>query len=222
MASDIRRSPPSRTESGEPHAGRREAPEARAIDSAVGQDADLVEAVAAGDGDALAVLYDRHGAAVFALCLRILRSSEEAEEVLEDVFWQLWQRADRFQSERGSPLAYLLTLARSRAIERVRTRDRRHRLTERFPEGAKAPSVTPATPLHEALARERQARVRLALAALPDPQREAVELSFLEGLSHPEISSRLGQPLGTIKTRIRAGLLRLRSSLADASGGPEG
>jgi RNA polymerase sigma-70 factor (ECF subfamily) len=177
--------------------------------------------VAGGDSDALAVLYDRHAAVVFALCLRILRSAEEAEEVLEDVFWQLWQRADRFQPSRGSALAYLLTLARSRAIDRLRTRDRRHRLRDQLPGSMAESAPVPPSPYIETLARERRARLGLALAALPPPQREAVELSFLEGLSHPEISARLGEPLGTIKTRIRSGLLRLRDSLGGAPRGPE-
>jgi RNA polymerase sigma-70 factor (ECF subfamily) len=177
--------------------------------------------VAGGDSDALAVLYDRHAAVIFALCLRILRSAVEAAELLEDVFWLLWQRADRFQPPRGRALAYLLTLARSRAIDRLRTRDRRHRLRDQLPGSLTESTPVSPSPYVETLARERRARLGLALASLPAPQREAVELSFLEGLSHPEISVRLGEPLGTIKTRIRSGLLRLRDSLGGAPGGPE-
>jgi len=180
--------------------------------------------VAEGDADALAVLYDRHGTAVFSLCLRVLRDAEEAEEVLEDAFWQLWRRADRFDPTRGSALAYLLTLARSRAIDRMRARERRVRLQSEQPgpllgESLLGASTLSASPLQESLALERRARVRLALAALPAAQREAVELAFLEGLSHPEISARLGEPLGTIKTRIRSGLLRMRDTLRDATEG---
>ncbi len=218
---EIRTGPSPRSPGVGSRANAREAPKGRAIDSAGGQDAELIKAVADGDGDALAVVYDRHAAAVFSLCLRILRSAEEAEEVLEDVFWQLWQRADRFQPSRGSALAYLLTLARSRAIDRLRTRDRRHRLREERPGSLVDGPPAPPNPFHEALARERQTRLRAALAGLPEPQREAVELSFLEGLSHPEISTRLGTPIGTIKTRIRSGLLRLRDALGDAPEGPE-
>jgi RNA polymerase sigma-70 factor (ECF subfamily) len=181
--------------------------------------------VAEGDADALAVLYDRHGTAVFSLCLRMLRDAEEAEELLEDVFWQLWRRADQFDPARGGALAYLLTLARSRAIDRLRARQRRTRLRSEMPDPLLgenllgAQSFASSSPLQEALALERRERVRVALAALPAPQREAVELSFLEGLSHPEISTRLGEPLGTIKTRIRSGLLRMRDSLREATGG---
>jgi RNA polymerase sigma-70 factor (ECF subfamily) len=179
--------------------------------------------VAEGDADALAVLYDRHGAAVFSLCLRMMRDAEEAEEVLEDVFWQLWRRAGQFDPARGSAAAYLLTLTRSRAIDRLRARERRVRLRSELPgpmlgESLLGGFTVASSPLQETLALERRERVRLALAALPAPQREAVELSFLEGLSHPEISTRLGEPLGTIKTRIRSGLLRMRDSLRDAPG----
>jgi RNA polymerase sigma-70 factor, ECF subfamily len=179
--------------------------------------------VAEGDADALAVLYDRHGAAVYSLCLRMLRDADDAEELLEDVFWQLWRRADQFDPTRGSTLAYLFTLTRSRAIDRLRARDRRVRLRSELPgpllgESLLGAATVAGSPLQETLALERRARVRSALADLPAPQREAVELSFLEGLSHPEISTRLGEPLGTIKTRIRNGLLRMRDSLRDATG----
>lgn len=194
------------------------------IDSATSNDGDLIKAAAVGDADALAVLYDRHGAAVYSLCLRMLREADDAEELLEDVFWQLWRRADQFDPTRGSALAYLLTLTRSRAIDRLRARDRRVRLRSELPgpllgERLLGASSIAASPLQEALALERRTRVRIALADLPAPQREAVELSFLEGLSHPEISTRLGEPLGTIKTRIRSGLLRMRDSLREAAGG---
>lgn len=97
------------------------------IDSAISNDGELIKAVAEGDGDALAVLYDRHGTAVFSLCLRMLRDADDAEELLEHVFWQLWRRADQFDPTRGSALAYLLTLTRSRAIDRLRARERRVR-----------------------------------------------------------------------------------------------
>ena len=194
------------------------------VDTAGVNDGELIKAVAEGDPDALAVLYDRHAGALFSLCLRTLRDAEEAEEVLEDVFWQLWRQARQFDPTRGSALAYLVTLARSRAVDRLRARDRRVRLRSAVPDSLLGESLLGAstiapTPLQEALVLERQARVRLAMAELPAAQREAVELSFLEGLSHPEISTRLGEPLGTIKTRIRNGLLRLRDSLRDAAGG---
>jgi RNA polymerase sigma-70 factor (ECF subfamily) len=177
-----------------------------------------MKAMAERQASALALLHDRHAPTLFALCLRILRNAEEAEEVLEDVFWQLWQRAGQYDPGRGSVIAYLVTLARSRAGERVRRRARRGRLRRAVPDELVADAVLSvpghaATPLHEALSRERRERIRAALGALPAPQRVALELSFLEGLSHPEIAERLGEPLGTVKTRIRTGLLRLREPL---------
>ncbi len=182
-----------------------------------------MKAVAEGDPEALADLHGRHGAAVFALCIRMLHDAEEAEEVLEDVFWHLWRHAGRYDRARGSVIAYLVTLARSRAIDRLRARERRTRLRSEIAdatldEGSAGASALGPTPLRDALSRERRARVRLALAELSAVQREAVELAFLEGLSHLEISQRLGEPLGTIKTRIRSGLLRLRDSLGRTEG----
>jgi RNA polymerase sigma-70 factor (ECF subfamily) len=184
----------------------------------------LVKAVAEGDPEALAALHDRHGAAVFALCLRMLRSAEEAEEVLEDVFWHLWRHAGRYDAARGSVIVYLVTLARSRSLDRLRARERRVRLRNEVGDAALGANSVGAggggsTPFRDALANEYRVRVRRALAELPVEQREAVELAFLEGLTHLEISARLGQPLGTVKTRIRSALLRLRSSLRGGEGG---
>jgi len=183
----------------------------------------LVKGVAEGDPGALAALHDRHGAAVFALCLRMLRSAEEAEEVLEDVFWHLWRHAGRYDPARGSVIVYLVTLARSRSLDRLRARERRVRLRSQLGDAALSESSVGApgrgfSPFRDALANEYRARVRRALAELPGEQREAVELAFLEGLTHLEIAARLGQPLGTVKTRIRSALLRLRGSLREGGG----
>jgi RNA polymerase sigma-70 factor (ECF subfamily) len=181
-------------------------------------DGELAKAVAEGDPAALAELYDRHGAGVYAVCLRVLRDAEEAEEILEDVFFQLWRQARQYDASRGSVAVYLVTLARSRAIERLRVRERRTRLRSEVPdellgETSVGLASSGTSPLHEALSFERRTHVRRALAELPTEQREAVELAFLEGLSHAEIAERLREPLGTIKTRIRTGLLRMRGAL---------
>jgi RNA polymerase sigma-70 factor (ECF subfamily) len=192
--------------------------------SSSADDGDLVKAVAEGDSGALADLYDRHGGAVFALCLRMLRDAEEAEEVLEDVFWHLWRHAGRYDPARGSVIVYLVTLARSRSLDRLRARERRGRLRNEVADSTLTENLVgsgagDASPFGGALANERRGRVRGALVELSPEQREAVELAFLEGLTHLEISLRLGQPLGTIKTRIRSALLRLRGSLGDGDGG---
>jgi RNA polymerase sigma-70 factor (ECF subfamily) len=204
--------------------GQRSRKESSATPDLHADEQDLMKAMADEDPSALAVLYDRHAATIFALCLRMLRDAEEAEEVLEDVFWQLWRRSRQYDASRGSVIAYLVMLARSRAKERARRSARRGQLRRVIPdavveEAFVGAASTGSTPLHEALARERRRQVRSALADLPDAQRVAIELSFLCGLSHPEISRRLGEPLGTVKTRIRAGLLRLREALVVLLGG---
>ncbi|HET6304930.1 MAG TPA: sigma-70 family RNA polymerase sigma factor [Myxococcota bacterium] len=183
-----------------------------------------MKAVAEGDSGALADLYDRHGGAVFALCLRMLRDAEEAEEVLEDVFWHLWRHAGRYDPARGSVIVYLVTLARSRSLDRLRARERRVRLRNEVADSTLTENLVGSaaggsSPFGDTLANERRGRVRGALAELSPEQREAVELAFLEGLTHLEISLRLGQPLGTIKTRIRSALLRLRGALGGSDGG---
>ncbi len=185
---------------------------------------DLMKAMAENDPSALALLHDRHAATIFAFCLRILRNAEEADEVLEDVFFQLWQRADQYDARRGSVLAYLVTLARSRATERARRSSRREGLRRAVGDGVVRGALVDlssadATPLQDALDHERRRHVRSALAEIPARERVALELSFLDGLSHSEIARQLGEPLGTVKTRIRSGFLRLRESLAALVGG---
>jgi RNA polymerase sigma-70 factor (ECF subfamily) len=176
-----------------------------------------MEAIAAGNPSALRALYDRHAPAVFALCLRILRDRAEAEEVLGDVFYEAWDRSERFDPDRGSPVSYLMTLARSRALDRLRSRRRRDlevpaETADGAPELVAAATVGPA-PFDAAVAAEQRGHVRQALAALSAEQRRAVEMNFYDGFSHSEIAARLGEPLGTVKTRIRQGLARLRDSL---------
>ena len=179
------------------------------------QDLELMLAIRDGSASALEALYDRHSGAVLGLCTRVLRDHGEAEETLVDVFHQIWKRAERFDPARATPLAYLMAIARSRAIDRLRMRQRRSRLMvargDESPLDALPMEPIPATSgLHAALARELRERVQRALARLRVEQRHAVELSFFEGLSHREIAERLDIPLGTIKTRIRQGLIRLR------------
>lgn len=172
-----------------------------------------MEAVALRDQRALAALYDRHSGAVFGLCLRILREREEAEEATCDVFIELWNRASRFDRERGHPLAYLLNLARSRAIDRLRSRVRRNRLFVVGAEETTNDLPSPANPLDDTMTAEMRSRLERALSALQPGQRRALELAYFDGMSHSEIASALDEPLGTVKTRIRQGLLRMRDTL---------
>jgi RNA polymerase sigma-70 factor (ECF subfamily) len=172
----------------------------------------LMKAIANGDRDALSILYDRHSPIVLAVCRRVLGDAAEAEDVLTDIFFEIWTRANRFDDARGCPLKYLLTIARSRAIDRRRSRAARSpktsTQTELSNEAAPGPNPFQSSDLNE------QRQIILAALEQLDPvQRTAVECSFYEGLSHSEIADRLQRPLGTIKTYIRQGLIRLRQSL---------
>jgi RNA polymerase sigma-70 factor (ECF subfamily) len=162
----------------------------------------LIERVAAGDQSALNALYDRYAGLVNGLALRILRDPSDAEDVVQDVFVQAWRQADRFDPSRGSPEAWICTLARTRALDRLRRR------VSRREEPAEAAPGTTATPRNvEILA------VRKALDELSANQRRALELAYYEGLTQSEIAERLGEPLGTVKTRIRTAMIRLRDAL---------
>jgi len=181
-----------------------------------GADRTLVARMAQGDGDALAALYDRHAGPVYSLAVRILRDTRDAEDIVQDVFTQAWRQASRYTSTRGAVVAWLLTLARSRAIDRLRARRVR-------PEGASndaaaIPLIDASPPIeHQLLSAEQVARVRAALDDLPLLQRVAIELAFFEGLSHVQIADRLEQPLGTVKTRIRLAMGKLREMLGGAA-----
>lgn len=183
-------------------------------------DADLMQAIADANADAFEVFYDRHCRAVMALCLRMLGDRAEAEEVVEEVFFEIWNRRSRYDPTRARPIVYLMTLSRSRTLDRLRARTRREALRAQPRDSASVEEVSidtaDATPLGDVLAAERRERVSKALAQLDPPQRTAVELSFLYGLTHSEIAERLRTPLGTVKTRIRLGLLRLREALREA------
>lgn len=180
-------------------------------------DADLMAAIHRGEPAALERLYDRHGASVLAICLRILRDRSEAEEVLEEVFWEIWARHERYDAARAQPLTYLMTLARSRALDRLRFRRRRAGVWLEIGAleqgGESTAEGRGADPFEDASATQRRIAIDRALEELPLPHRRAVEMNFFEGLSHREISERLGDPLGTVKTRIRQGLLTLRKAL---------
>lgn len=179
-----------------------------------------MRAIARRDRAALEAFYDRHASVVMGLCTRVLGDPVEAEEVVSDVFFEVWDRSDRYDAERGTPMAYLMNLSRSRAIDRLR-RVRRHGgpLIEVTEERLKSPEPYAPSPLLEAVRAERRDQVRAALEALGPRQRRAVELSFFRGLTHPEIAELLDEPIGTVKTWIRRSLIRLRNEFGD--GGDE-
>jgi RNA polymerase sigma-70 factor (ECF subfamily) len=155
---------------------------------------------------------------VLALCRRILADPTEAEDAALDSFVQLWERSDRYDPSRASPLTYLLTIARSRAIDRLRARRRGLVPVDWTDETLPVPGSSPPSAYDAALETEQRERVQAALRALGERERRAVELSFYHGLSHREIAERLVLPLGTVKTRIRQGLIRLRGLVQNDGG----
>lgn len=178
-------------------------------------DGDALAAAVRGDGTGLAMLYDRYARAVYSLALRIVQVEAEAEDVVQEVFAQAFRQAERYDVGRGSVGGWLLTMARTRAIDHLRARKRLPggRFT-REPERAAANVPDPrANQEAQTLTSEQVQRVRRALEALTTDQRTAIELAYYEGLSHSEIAERLREPLGTVKSRIRAAMLRLREAL---------
>lgn len=179
--------------------------------------ADLIARCAAGDQSALARLYDSTAAHVHGLALRILADRELAEEITGDVYLQVWRSAASYDARRGNPLAWLLTITRSRAIDRLRATAGDRRQTAPFELGLKTASPEP-NPEETSTLAQRGRFVRAALDRLSREQREVIELAFFGGLSHLEIASTLGAPLGTVKTRIRLGMGRLREVLTARGG----
>ena len=178
------------------------------------EDAELLRAVARGDEAAFARVYDRYSPILLGLLLRILRSRAEAEDVLQEVFLQVWQQARSFDPTRGRPFTWLVTLARSRAIDRLRAGDARERAAQRSAEDAPPAATAPQSWAdEEAIRAERAEAVRDALGELPEEQRQVLLLAYLEGMSQSEIAAAKNQPLGTVKTRTRAGLKKLSEAL---------
>lgn len=172
-------------------------------------------AVAGGESGALEALYDRHSGLLYSLLVRILKDPDDAQEVLQETFVKVWSSARTYDSARGSEVAWLVTVARSRAIDKLRAR--RTRATYEYEAGREAEHCTGLadreTGADHAIRTETQKAVHGGLAALPDAQRVPLELAYFDGLSQAEIASRLGQPLGTIKTRMQTGMRKLRGQL---------
>jgi RNA polymerase sigma-70 factor (ECF subfamily) len=174
----------------------------------------LIQAIATHDKDAFQQLYERHGSVLFSLALKILGDRSDAEDVLQDTFIQVWKTADSYDERRGKPLSWLIMLTRSRAIDRLRSRATRARATEA---ASFEPRNDPPLPAQQASASEMQIMVRRIIEALPPEQRAPIELAYFGGLTQTEIAHRLGQPLGTVKTRMRTAMLRLREQLSTVS-----
>jgi RNA polymerase sigma-70 factor (ECF subfamily) len=177
-------------------------------------DGRLIRAMAQGDLSALADFYDRYATLIFGLAARVTGNAADAEEVLQDVFIQAWSEAARYAPGRGSPRTWLLTIARSRAIDRRRRR-RRDEGAMPSSEETLDPRDGPGGDLEE---RERREAVRKALGLLPPEQRAAIELAYFQGLTHVEIAMQTGDPVGTVKGRLRLGIEKLRGLLGPVLG----
>ena len=176
--------------------------------------ADLIARMARGDETAFSHFYDAYAELAFGLIRRILREKEAAEEVLQEVFWQVWREAGAYDPARGSPEAWLVMRAKTRAIDTLRSIRRKEQtfvalVADGTARGNDSRMEDPG------LAAEDRGLVEGALARLPEAQRRVIELSFFEGLTHAEIATRLREPLGTVKTRVRLGLERLRAIFKD-------
>lgn len=178
----------------------------------------LIRQVASGDQSALTVIYDATNRLVFGLILRIVVDRATAEEVLLDVYTQVWRQAAAYDTSRGVPLAWVMTIARSRAIDRLRAG--KHDQQNKDPLDAIAEvRASGVNPEEASVFSERRQLVRTALNTLAPEQREVIELAYYSGLSHSEIALKLGQPLGTVKTRTRLGMIKLRDILRPVLGG---
>ena len=187
-------------------------------------DGALVARIAAADERALGELYDRHGEMAYALALAMVREGADAEEVVADVFGQVWRRAAQYDPGRGSVAAWLATITRTRALDLIRARGRRTRAIERAAQadgdGLASPLGAPAERPDRGIERQEARRlVARSLGELPEPQRRVIELAYFGGLSQTEIATELHEPLGTVKTRMRAGMEKLRGSLAQLLAG---
>ncbi len=179
----------------------------------------LMRAIHGGDDTALARLFDRYAPIVLALCIRILNDRTAAEEVLDDVFWELWERSDRYRVTRSSPRTYILMLSRSRAIDRLRSEQKnRENVSRKLDRDgdtmtSNADTWEGDTPLDRTIDKELRDYLQNAIQSLDTAKRQAIEMSFFQGFSHSDIAEHLDQPVGTIKSRIRNGLIHLRQTL---------
>jgi RNA polymerase sigma factor (sigma-70 family) len=167
-------------------------------------DEELLESIAAGDDSALAALYDRFGRVAYGLAYRVLRDRALAEDAVQEAFLAVWRSADSYRRERAKPGTWILTLVHRRAVDLVRREDRRRA------EPLEEPSETAGDTADEVDLRERRSTVQAALSQLPPDQRQALELAYYGGYTQSELAERLGVPLGTIKSRMFAGLARLQ------------
>jgi RNA polymerase sigma-70 factor (ECF subfamily) len=177
------------------------------------RDMELLRRISGGDRSAFSSFYDQYSGLLFSIAVKVLNDSKEAEDVLQEVFMQIWNKADAYDPLLGKPASWAVTLTRNKAIDRIRASQRRSKLLEQATlEASALPDAAPSAneKLH---GRENAEMIRSVVAALPPDQRHAIELAFFSGLTQDEISKTLQEPLGTIKARIRRGMLKLREKL---------
>ncbi len=174
----------------------------------------LLKRIGAGDRESFEQLYERFSGVLFSMAYRVLNNQEAAEDVLQDVFVQIWEKAPLYDPERGKPLTWAITLTRNKAIDRLRSTQRRNRLQDDVEKEAQTFEQFDGKNSVDAVeAMEKGALVRSAIEKLSKDQREAIQLAFFSGLTQTEIAEHLGEPLGTVKARIRRGMMKLREVL---------
>jgi RNA polymerase sigma-70 factor (ECF subfamily) len=178
---------------------------------------ELLAAIAQGSTEAFSQLYDEFSNALLGITLGILKNRAEAEETLQDIFVTIWKSADKYRPELGKASTWLISLTRNRSIDRLRSRQRREKLVETAQDNQTFPDFETQSPETPLIASELSERVRESLKTLPDDMRTVLELAFFHSLTQNEISEYLDQPLGTVKSRIRRAMERVRSSLSDIS-----
>ena len=176
--------------------------------------AQLLRRIAAQDREALAEFYDQTAGVIYSTVLRMLGDASETEEVVQDVFVQIWTKAGSYDAKLGKPFHWALGIARNRSIDRLRSRQRRNKVFQETTEEVFAAAAAPEVDSPVVLGADEAGAVQSAVKILPPDQRQAIELAFFGGLTHAEIAETLGEPLGTVKARIRRGMLKLRESLS--------
>jgi len=183
------------------------------INEVLQTDAEVFRALKGGQSEALGILYDRYASLVYRLALRILANPQEAEDLTQEIFLNLW-RSGKYNPDRGSLSSFLTTMTRSRAIDKLRSRGTKLKFLQRWGQMMTAETPSP-TPFEVASLSQRSQQVNSDLAQLPSSQRQVLEMAYYDGLSQSEIAKKLDTPLGTIKTWSRQGLLNLRKNLKD-------
>jgi RNA polymerase sigma-70 factor, ECF subfamily len=176
-------------------------------------DIELIKQLRAGNQKALGILYDRYGGLVYTIALRILNQADEAEDLTQDVFLTFWKQ-EKFDSSRATLSTYLSVLTRSRALNKIRSQVSQGQALERLQQWILSDACTP-TPLEKVSQQEQQQTVREAMTRLTDNQQRVLDMNYHQGLSHSEIAQQINMPLGTVKSNVRQGLLKLRQILGD-------